>query len=66
MIDTSVFRTGQPVYIDFPFEDVMFRYENGRAYRKFCGETAYSGAWRSPFRGDGDRDSELMPITIPS
>jgi hypothetical protein len=29
-------------------------------------QTAYSGAWRSPFRGDGDRDSELMPITIPS
>jgi hypothetical protein len=29
-------------------------------------QDAYSGAWRSPFRGDGDRDSELMPITIPS
>jgi len=28
--------------------------------------TAYSGAWRSPFRGDGDRDSEVMPIGIPS
>jgi integrase len=26
---------------------------------------AYSGRCRSPFRGDGDRDSELMPITIP-
>jgi len=28
--------------------------------------SAYSGAWRSPFRGDGDRDSEVMPIGIPS
>jgi hypothetical protein len=26
---------------------------------------AYSERWRSPFRDDGDRDSELMPITIP-
>jgi hypothetical protein len=26
---------------------------------------AYSGRCRSAFRGDGDRDSELMPITIP-
>jgi hypothetical protein len=26
---------------------------------------AYSERCRSPFRGDGDRDSELMPITIP-
>jgi hypothetical protein len=25
-----------------------------------------SERWRSAFRGDGDRDSELMPITIPS
>lgn len=39
MIDPNVFRTGQPVYSDFPFEDVMFRYENGKAYRKFYGET---------------------------
>jgi len=29
-------------------------------------KSAYSGAWRSPFRGDGDRDSEVMPIRIPS
>ena len=28
-------------------------------------ERAYSERCRSPFRGDGDRDSELMPITIP-
>ena len=26
---------------------------------------AYSERCRSPFRGDGDHDSELMPITIP-
>jgi GxxExxY protein len=26
---------------------------------------AYSDRWRSAFRGDGDRDSELMSITIP-
>src|ERR1017187_8536927 len=26
---------------------------------------AYSERWRSAFRGDGDRDSELMPIAIP-
>jgi hypothetical protein len=28
--------------------------------------SADSGGWRSAFRGDGDRDSEIMPITIPS
>ena len=27
---------------------------------------AYSERWRSAFRGDGDHDSVLMPITIPS
>ena len=27
--------------------------------------SAYSERCRSAFRGDGDRDSELMPITIP-
>jgi hypothetical protein len=26
---------------------------------------AYSERWRSAFRGDGDHDSERMPITIP-
>jgi hypothetical protein len=26
---------------------------------------AYSERCRSAFRGDGDRDSEMMPITIP-
>jgi hypothetical protein len=26
---------------------------------------AYSERCRSAFRGDGDRDSELMPIAIP-
>jgi hypothetical protein len=33
----------------------------------FKGEclVAYSDRWRSAFRGDGDRDSELMSITIP-
>jgi len=30
-----------------------------------CIFAAYSERCRSPFRGDGDRDSELMPITIP-
>ena len=38
-MNTSAFRTGDPVYIDFPFEDVMFRYEGGKVYRKFYGET---------------------------
>src|ERR1022692_4081185 len=28
-------------------------------------QTAYSERWRSAFRGDGDHDSELMPIAIP-
>jgi hypothetical protein len=27
---------------------------------------AYSERWRSAFRGDGDHDSELMAIAIPS
>src|ERR1017187_3890872 len=27
--------------------------------------SAYSERWRSAFRGDGDHDSELMPIAIP-
>jgi hypothetical protein len=31
----------------------------------FLQSAAYSERCRSPFRGDGDRDSELMPITIP-
>jgi hypothetical protein len=31
-------RTGKPVYIDYPFEDVAFRYDNGKAYKKFYGK----------------------------
>src|ERR1039458_6990548 len=27
---------------------------------------AYSERWRSAFRGDGDHDSEMMPIAIPT
>src|SRR6267154_1977262 len=33
--------------------------------RKISLPIAYSERCRSAFRGDGDRDSELMPITIP-
>jgi hypothetical protein len=32
-------RENRPVYIDYPFEDVAFRYESdGTVYRKFYGE----------------------------
>ena len=36
----EVFREGHDVYIDYPFEDVMFHYEyqTGRVFRKFYGE----------------------------
>lgn len=34
------FREGRDVYIDYPFEDVMFRYvwRTGQVFRKFHGE----------------------------
>ena len=31
----------------------------------YYAKRAYSERCRSAFRGDGDRDSEVMPITIP-
>jgi predicted nucleic acid-binding protein len=34
--------------------------------RHYAAIRAYSERCRSAFRGDGDHDSELMPITIPS
>jgi hypothetical protein len=36
----EVFREGHDVYIDYPFEDAMFRYEyqTGKVFRKFSGE----------------------------
>jgi transposase len=45
---------------------VFLVYRMRRVNCKQCGVVvAYSGRCRSAFRGDGDRDSELMPITIP-
>jgi hypothetical protein len=36
----DVFREGRDVYIDYPFEDVMFRWEcqTRRVFRKFYGQ----------------------------
>jgi len=36
----EVFREGRDVYIDYPFEDVMFRWEHktGKVFRKFYGQ----------------------------
>ena len=36
----DVFREGQDVYIDYPFEDVMFRweYQTHKVFRKFYGQ----------------------------
>ncbi len=36
----EVFREGHDVYIDYPFEDAMFRYEyqSSKVFRKFYGE----------------------------
>jgi hypothetical protein len=36
-----------------------------RISQKMQEPVAYSERWRSAFRGDGDRDSEMMSITIP-
>jgi hypothetical protein len=40
-IPGSAFQAGD-VYIDFPYEEVMFRYEKdtGKVFRKFYGRTA--------------------------
>ncbi len=39
-IPLEAFREGRDVYIDYPFEDAMFRYEyqTHRVFRKFYGE----------------------------
>ena len=36
----DVFRKSRDVYLDYPFEDVMFRWEHdtGRVFRKFYGQ----------------------------
>ena len=36
----DVFRRGHDVYIDYPFEDAMFRWEcqTGKVFRKFYGQ----------------------------
>src|ERR1017187_7218588 len=39
--------------------------KTARYASKDCDPLQYSERCRSPFRDDGDRDSELMPITIP-
>ena len=39
-MNTAIFKTGDPVYIDYPFEGVKFRYDDGKVYRKFNGKTA--------------------------
>ncbi len=39
-IQLDVFQQGQDVFIDYPYEDAMFRYEHrtGRVFRKFYGQ----------------------------
>ncbi len=39
-VPLEAFREGRDVYIDYPFEDAMFRYEHQtcRVFRKFYGE----------------------------
>src|SRR5215204_5002157 len=39
------------------------RIQDLAAFYRLQRENAYSGRCRSAFRGDGDRDSEVMPIT---
>jgi hypothetical protein len=43
MVKLEVFREGHDVYIDYPFEDAMFRYEyqNRKVFRKFYGEAEH-------------------------
>jgi len=40
MVLLDVFREGHDVHLDFPFEDVMFRweYQTKKVFRKFYGE----------------------------
>ncbi len=40
MVRLEAFREGHDVYLDYPFEEAMFRYEHqtGRIFRKFYGE----------------------------
>jgi len=38
-VPLDAFRRGRPVYIDYPFEDVVFRWEDDRVFAKFYGET---------------------------
>ena len=40
MVLLEVFREGHDVYLDYPFEDVMFRweYQTGKVFRKFYGQ----------------------------
>ena len=33
------FQQGLPIYIDYPFESVMFRWGDGRVWAKFYGES---------------------------
>jgi hypothetical protein len=33
------FQQGLPVYIDYPFESVMFRWDDGRVWSKWYGES---------------------------
>lgn len=47
-VPTSAFRAGD-VHIDFPYEEVMFRYEKktGKVFRKFYGEATEDEVDRS-------------------
>jgi hypothetical protein len=40
MVRLEIFREGHDVYLDYPFEQAMFRYERqtGRVFRRFYGE----------------------------
>ena len=33
------FQQGLPIYIDYPFESVRFRYDDGKVWGKFYGES---------------------------
>ena len=47
------------------FAELKFPHKVGERHTASHQVDAYSERCRSAFRGDGDRDSELMPITIP-
>lgn len=34
-VQMDVFQKREPVYVDYPFEDVAFRWDSGKVYRKF-------------------------------